>query len=322
MVSTLGDADEIPQRFELEERVYYNEEENIYEAVIRNALLKGQKWSYLVHFLGWNVRWDKWVEDRELRKATEDLRVQAAQQEEKSKRMKQEALNRKRKKREEVGDICGKRINHTPTWDDYCELPFTLKTILIDERERILRIGTSDGPLHEVHNKDESILMRSSRNVHALPASVTIKAVLKHYVNVKKKEGENPCAVSVIEKKAIAFVNGIEKIFGEALPALLLYHTERAQYISINDNLALRSLKLTEIYGCEYLLRLFVRLPLLLKHSGPSDATSRHEMGSQLVDLIVLLQKNRHVCFKADFRLPNFDELNDFERVFTTTCDK
>lgn len=318
MVSTSCEIDENPQRFELEERVYYLEEKNIYQAIIKKALLKGQQWSYLVHFLGWNSRWDKWVEDGELRKATEDLKVQATQQDEKRKQMKQEALNRKRKKRDDMGDFDGKRTTQVLTWDDYCELPFTLKTILIDERERIMKIGNDHYSLHEANKRDDICQWKPTRVAHILPAAVTIRAVLKHYVKVKKKEGQSPYEMGAAEKKAKAFVDGIEIIFEEALPATLLYQAERAQFLSLNAKPELSSVKLTEIYGCEFLLRLFVRLPALLKHSGPSDATSRHEMGSQLVDLITLLQKNRHACFKSNYRPPRFDELNDFEKVFVT----
>jgi hypothetical protein len=52
------------------------------------------------------------------------------------------------------------------------------------------------------------------------------------------------------------------------------------------------------VYGCEFFLRLLVRLPLLME--------SPLEYPSFLTDLIVLLQQNRPACFKGKFRPPKY----------------
>jgi hypothetical protein len=67
----------------------------------------------------------------------------------------------------------------------------------------------------------------------------------------------------------------------------------------------------TDLYGCEYLLRLYVRLPVLLQASmlQNSQEDNRQKLsvwsldptvvGPLLSDLLVLLQKNRSTLFSA-----------------------
>jgi mortality factor 4-like protein 1 len=310
--------DDLPRpKFKSDDRVFCPEgEDNLYEAVVRKTSFKDGGWSYLVHFLGWNSRWDKWIPENDLRKATEELRRQALllQEENKAKKVKQTVSDRKKRKRDDSNDSRGKRRHEGPSWEDYCELPFTLKTILVDDKDHIMRVNF-DGPNAGVDCDFVPGQWKPPRDVHNLPASVTIKAVLNHFVKVKKKEAESAEAAAEVERKARSFTEGLSSLFEEALPVCLLYHPERAQYVSIESDPALKSLKKVEVYGCEFLLRLFVRLPILLEHSGPSDQQMRKEMGQHIVDLIVLLQKNRQACFKAKYREPRHEELNDFEKA-------
>ena len=310
------DDDENRPIYQIDQRVFCREKKNMYEAVIRKTSFKHGKWTYFVHFAGWNTRWDRWVEDCELCEPTEELRKEAAaaaQEEKQFKKVKQ--TDRKRKKREgdaNPGESHGKRRTEVPSWEKYCELPFTLKTVLIDEKDRIMRVSFR-GPKAGVETDFEPGQWRTARDVHILPATVPIKSVLKFYVKMKRKEAATPEAANVAESSAKAFVEGLSMLFEEALPVCLLYHPERAQYIEIRSNPTTKELRTTEIYGSEHLLRFFVRLPVILEHS--SDPVSRRETGQHIADLIVLLQRNRSTCFKVKYREPNCNELNDYERA-------
>lgn len=321
-----SEDDAIPStKFHVDQRVYCPEGQNLYEAIIRKTKFKGHMWTYFVHFLGWNTRWDRWVQESLLQEPTEELRLQAVAQEVKAKKLKQakvqEKEEKKRKKRELDGDGRSKRrYDGGPSWEDYCELPFTLKTVLVDEKERIMRISYN-GPKAGVDTNFSPGHWKPLHDVHSLPSSVTIKTVLNHYIKVKKKEVDTPEAVEAAEKKARTFVNGLAKLFEDALPVCLLYHPERAQYLTLRDDPSTKGKRATEIYSCEFLLRLFVRLPVLLEQT-PSDAASRKEMGQQLQELIVLLQKNRQSCFKAKYREPKLEELNDFEKALMSGADQ
>ena len=313
-----SDDDEIPPKYNVDQRVFCQEGKKLYEAVIRKTSFKDGKWSYLVHFLGWNTRWDKWVIDSELQQPTEELRQQAAAmaEEGKAKKIKQTA-DRKRKRKDGDGDRRSKQRSDGVllSWEEYCELPFTLKTVLIDEKDRIMRVSFN-GPRAGVDTDFEPGQWRTARDVHILPASVTIKSVLNHYVKMKRKEATTPEAAVLAEKSAKCFVEGLANLFDEALPVCLLYHPERAQYLAIASDPATKSLRKTEIYSCEFLLRLFTRLPVLLKDVG--DASRRRETGQHIMDLIILLQMNRSACFKGKYREPTWDELNDYEKALMT----
>lgn len=279
-----------------DQRVFANDEYgSLYEAVVRKASWTGQHWTFLVHYLGWNSRWDKWLSEKDILPDTEETRSNQAMQQ------------RKRKRREEDSSARKKRTERGPTYEEYCELPFTLKTILAEDRERIMRLGF-DAP----HGLDCDVKnWRPARDVHHLPAKVTIWTVLDHYVKYKKKEHSGDATKARdAETKARAFVEDFATLFDEALPICLLYQPERAQHLAIQADPKLSAMRKCDLYGCEMLLRFFIRLPVLLEEANMGN---RKELGSQLADLIVLLQKNRQVCFKARYREPKDEELNDWE---------
>lgn len=285
-------------KFRVEERVYCLEGEDLYAATIKKTAFKDGGWSYLVHYLGWNSRWDKWLPESSVLRDTEERRKMVEQKEQK---------NKKKRKRSD-NDSKGKKDG----WQEYCELPFTLKTVLIDERERIMRMSFVSN--YGVDLPVPGQPWKPARDVHVLPASVPIKTVLNQYVKYKKREPSTEEAGLAAEKKARAFVDSLSKLFEEALPVCLLYHPERAQYLAIKEDPQLKALRKTEIYGCEFLLRLFCRLPTLLENCGEIN---KKELGPQIMDLIILLQKNRQSCFKSKFRGPK--ELNDYEKAVVNT---
>ena len=198
--------------FQIDERVYCEESGGVYEGIIRNAkLLQQDQWSFFVHYSGWNSRYDRWIGQEFILK--QNRKRSAASTDERP---------RKRVTR-----------NHEA-------LPFTLKTVLVDECEWIGVRGW----------------------LHRLPATVPVQKLLSFYR--KRNEGSDE------------FCETIAKLFQEALPKCLLYPQEYAQYEALeNKN------NLINIYGCEYLLRMAVRLPLPAEFAG----------------LIHLMQKNKVSLF-------------------------
>ena len=311
--------EELLPKYAVGQRVFCPEGSELYESVVRKTALKDGEWSYFVHFLGWNARWDKWLPESSILEYTDERRQAVQKQErvkkEQQQRQKQEANERKRKKREDGGGVSGKRRYEGPSWEDFSDLPFTLKTILVDDRERIMRMGF-DSPFGYDCNIEPG-KWKPARDVHNLPASVTIRTVLNQYVKMKKKGATSPEDAEEVERKTRKFVDGLALLFDDSLPVCLLYNPERPQYLQVKSDPTLKSLRNSEIYGCEFLLRLFVRLPILLEETGPVEAGKRREMGQQIADLIVVLQKNRQGCFKAKYREPKYDELHDWEKSLT-----
>ena len=343
-----GDDEPTPS-FAVNQRVVCQEFGALYEAVVRKTFFQhgkvetnnqsnnnnnngggGGKWTYLVHFLGWNSRWDRWLEENEIMELTEEQKQKLAQQERKEKEKKELERKRKKEKAEAEAEISRQKrrlqqqqqqqrgddsagpsdlySSNGFSWEDWCELPYTLKTVLVDDRERIMRMGIEFPFGYDC--VIEPGKWEPARQVHQLPATVTVQTVLHQYIKLKKKDAATPEEGFAAERRAKAFCESLTRLFHDALPVCLLYNPERQQYLGVNADPALRSLPKCQVYSCEFLLRLFVRLPTLLSQ----QRKDRKEMGQQIADLIVVLQKNRHWCFKAKYREPRYDELHDWEK--------
>lgn len=210
------------------------------------------------------------------------------------------------RKRKSVTNSSGNTSNPAPVfYQEYCELPFTLSTILVDEFDCITR-------------KD----FESPRSLHVLPAKVTVKQVLQHYQRKRansKEHGNDEEAKKQHNEGIRRFCESLALLFDDALPVCLLYREERPQYESLQTDDSLRLKRPCEIYGSTFLLRLLQRLPLLLR---AEPRTEMDALGPLIADLVVLLQKNRQACFKDSYRQPKHHELLSWEKETIAACDK
>jgi hypothetical protein len=196
-------------------------------------------------------------------------------------------------------------------YQEYCELPFTLSSILVDEFEYITR----NNGIH------------SMRSLHVLPCPVTVKQVLEHYQkkrsnssgrgggggsNNNNNNNNNDVDDEKLKQEQIKrFCDSLALLFDDALPVCLLYREERPQYESLQNDENLRLKRPCEIYGSTFLLRLLRRLPTLLCTESKKEMD---EVGPLFADLVVLLQKNRQACFKDSYRKPNKNEFLSWEK--------
>lgn len=178
-------------------------------------------------------------------------------------------------------------------YQEYCELPFTLSSILVDEFEYITR--------NDIH---------AMRSLHVLPCPVTVKQVLEHYQK-KRNKNHNDDDEKVKQEQIKRFCDSLALLFDDALPVCLLYREERPQYESLQNDENLRLKRPCEIYGSTFLLRLLRRLPTLLCTESRKEMD---EVGPLFADLVVLLQKNRQACFKDSYRKPKRNELLSWEK--------
>lgn len=285
--------EEFSQLIVTEERVWASDGKGQhYPAVVRE--IRGDE--YLIHYVGWNDKYDEWVEAEQLSKEKPpDPETKSPV----ASKTKVSDPHTKKRKRSNANAI------HTA-----CKLPFTLNTVLLDEWEKINRISVPDECQPAV-----------ARQEHVLPAPVTIRQVLDLFVkrqakavkeslkektgpdvvtpegtstseNSKEKDLKNSKPeVSVSLENLREFRSGLVDIFQEALFKILLYESERAlfeEYLAKNQDA-----KWVDICGCEYLLRLYVRLPALI------DDDERPWVASLLSQLLVLLQKNCSAIFKV-----------------------
>ena len=334
-----------PAKYLPDERVFAMDGEGVYEAVVRKARLRSSpvdggsemshRWSYFVHYLGWASRWDRWIDEEDVRVDTEETRARA--QSIKSELIKADEERRARAKERKEKQIRAKEARkaarkyekdaHKLAIDDCCEIPFTLKTVLVDDRERITRLGRT---AHGYDNVTTVPGWRPPRLVHVIPAPLTVRKVLTQYLKVKRRDTSKKLDEGKLEKdeaeeiyqKWTSFVECLCDIFDRSLPIWLLYHHERTHYLVLERNPSLQGTRKCELYGCEHLLRLFVQLPhvVLGVKKLLRDQSDIFEFGMNISDLILFLQKNRTACFKAKYRPPKEEELTENERMLIKRC--
>ena len=336
-----------------------------------------KEWCYLIHFLGWNSRHDRWMIESDVFPNTEQnrkrlesnttVKVVRASKMESAVEKKKKKPGRKPKKGND--DTDNAENPYLAMLMDACELPFTLQRILVDDRDKITQTvyppavsmhGTRD-PV-EIHKKGITLL-------HKLPSSLSIQNILAGFIEAKKKQdleefvkerdkkndavmAENntqqqqqatdiaskdkdeavddekeaaavdkkqtsaPTTTStniitkdtlkLRKKKRKQIALSILELLDAALPKFLLYPQERGQYEEVmsttsEENIAKK--RPTEIYGGEYILRFFVKLPSLLAASTMPVQASEDELELKrfISEFIIYLQKNRAECFKERY---------------------
>lgn len=102
--------------------------------------------------------------------------------------------------------------------------------------------------------------------------------------------------------------DGIAMLFDEALESRLLYSEELPQLNTICNIAEFSTTPYSELYGCEHLLRLFIRLPEMLADNLPED--EGRQIMAKVNDFIRFLHKNHSVLFTQTHR-----KLNELEKI-------
>ena len=116
------------------------------------------------------------------------------------------------------------------------------------------------------------------------------------------------------EKEWIDMAEGIALLFDEALPNTLLYEAEGPQLTALDSMPDLSEKRYSELYGCEHLLRLFVRLPPLLVDSMP-DEDERRPILAKVNDLVRFIQKNQTTLLAQTYRKPTALEREEAQKL-------
>ncbi|XP_050266118.1 protein MRG2-like isoform X2 [Quercus robur] len=253
----------------------------IYEAKVRKIEYRNREWRFFVHYLGWSKNWDEWVGlDRLLKFTEENVQKQQAlvQKQSIDKNTKQvrasqiipKSPNTRAKKRK--NDAASKEKGMIPL-DKLAniQIPPPLKKQLVDDCDFITHLG----------------------KLVKLPRAPNVDEILKKYLGYRMKK-DNSIADSVGE-----ILKGLRCYFDKALPAILLYKSERRQYkeaISVD-------VSPSTVYGAEHLLRLFVKLPELLYYANIEEETLM-ELQQELVEFLKFLQKHRSAFFLSTYHVP------------------
>lgn len=189
-------------------------------------------------------------------------------------------------------------------------LPFALKKSLVEQWE----------------------IITQCEMVPTLPAKVTIRQALDKYLDSKgvgarlmgvssaadevTEEGDeeiSTAAVAVREQEWREMVDGIALFFDEALPRHLLYREEIPQLHVIEQHPEYSQRRYSEIYGCEHLLRLFVRFSEVLGEEYGEDEA--RQIFAKVNDLVRFLHKNQGAFLAQPYRKLNEEEEREQSKI-------
>ncbi|KAH9111636.1 hypothetical protein LEN26_002250 [Aphanomyces euteiches] len=251
--------------FAVDESVLVKHGIEIYDAKILRIDEDSDTPHYFVHYQGWSKKWDEWVSaDRVL--DTSDA----------SRQMQKEA-----KEAAKAGKDTSKRKISTNG--------MIYHSIDSGKYKRLMLIGFCVGVVSRKKTKvanpfDDSVVSKDdARDLEEvvqeiqiqIPIPMTLKKILiDDWKNITQQEQwihlpRTPSVKTMIADFLAAteptddtlrpIFDGLQLYFDKALPLLLLYRQERAQYNQLGSDIVPSS-----VYGAEHLLRLFVRLPLLM----------------------------------------------------------
>lgn len=141
----------------------------------------------------------------------------------------------------------------------------------------------------------EAITLVKSQKLVSLPRSPTVNQILDNYLDQVSTSDQ-----TLVETQEI--FNGLKMYFDRALGQILLYDNERAQHLALGKTHADKNM--SEIYGAEHLLRLFVRLPHLMAHTSMTDSEKKL-VEAKFGDFLKFLHKHQANWFLADYTLKN-----------------
>ncbi|KTW31573.1 hypothetical protein T552_00211 [Pneumocystis carinii B80] len=295
--------------FKPDERVLCFHGPLLYEAKVLSAELRepedagenAEKEPHLrVHYKGWKSTWDEWVpEDRALKWTEENLATQ--------KELQMAALAAQKKsgrrgsgrsselteggpphprgqKRSRDADL-EKEEDFTVKPEINIPIPDTLKAQLVDDWENITK----------------------NQQLVSLPRSPTVTEILQNYKNsilTLQKKRFTDLDTDIFEE----VVSGIKLYFDRCLGNILLYRFERQQYSDIRKTA--KDKEMSDIYGAEHLLRLFVTLPELIAHTN-MDYQSIQILKNYIKDFLKFLVKNQAEYFLKIYEnaSPNYQSL-------------
>jgi len=174
-------------------------------------------------------------------------------------------------------------------------LPFSLKRVMMRTWERISQ----------------------QQLVQDLPATVTVRQILDKYVEAKKvllsRKTSGDDRESIRRKKLGVrdLAEGIALFFDKGLEGRLLYLQEIPQLSTISESCSGK--RLSEIYGCEHLLRLLLRLPGILTECVPDD--KRKVILNDIIEFVSFLHQHQETIFVTTFRKLTHTELQELKKL-------
>lgn len=176
-----------------------------------------------------------------------------------------------RRKRSRVNNVSENEENFVSRLDVKITIPEELKQWLVDDWELITR----------------------QKQLVALPRKNTVADILEDYVKFKSSNPEDS-KPGVFREVA----DGIQEYFNVMLGTQLLYKFERPQYSDLLTEH--ENLPISQVYGAEHLLRLFVKLGTALSFSNLDEKNVQYVV-THIQDFLEYLVKNADSLFSTDY---------------------
>lgn len=157
--------------------------------------------------------------------------------------------------------------------------------------------------------------MSQQQLVQNLPAVVTVRKALDSYVEAKMslvarkgaRLGGTEDRENLRRRKVGCrdMAEGIALFFDKGIESRLLYKQEMPQFRLASSSFAGK--RFCEVYGCEHLLRLLLRLPDILTECVSDD--KRRLILHDVVEFVSFLHQHQEAFFRVSFR-----RISDVER--------
>ena len=269
----------------------------IHEAEVKERVEKdapdGRKLKlYKLHYSGWSTHWDEWVPESRVLKMSDDNR--AAQKE----RVKEFQRAHKRKRTEVAAVAAAAAAAGTASAAVAAKKPKAngsgpVDESLVAEVKDMLRLP------HGAKLKlieDWEHITREKKLVE-LPSSPNVAQLLADFTALKARKTSHERLYAEVQE-------GVCSYFNQALPTILLYKYERRQHRDLKE----RFDDMTQCYGAEHLLRLFVKFPELLSRCN-MQREHLTVLLTKLQELLKFLLANKGKYFASEYKAPNNDYL-------------
>ena len=152
---------------------------------------------------------------------------------------------------------------------------------------------------------DWDFIVQEPKKLLKLPRTPNVVSIIEDFLASKKKKADDEQYARYEELFA-----GLRIYFDRALPKILLYRQERAQW----DRAKLLHNSPSQIYGAEHLLRLYVKLPVLLSQVT-LPVSEMNQIQNKFTELLNFMQKNTSTLLSKDDYIPVVDAVKHIEAV-------
>nr|CCA20703.1 chromatin modificationrelated protein EAF3 putative [Albugo laibachii Nc14] len=274
-------------------------------------------WSYFIHYQKWHKKWDEWVtHDRLLKDTGENraLQKKASLEYENAKKAKKLHSN----KRIKPTGVVNSRENEAKRKKS----PFDRRNVQVDvsreteycgedttegesgpHQTSILQQLGCDHPvpitipftLKKQLVEDWKQLTHDPYKLVPLPRKPNVQQIIDRFLYHTKSKSIDDTELRNVNE----IMSGLCSYFDRCVGSILLYRMERSQYQTLKE--AHPEVRLSELYGAEHLLRLFVRLPVLFGSATMTTQTTL-TIQSLLADFLRYMQKNASSWFVAEYK--------------------